>query len=319
MPPEATGGYQHPGIPQAPSPDRAIFKARFQALRSAQPAIPNLPPVCTRRTRCPPAYCGSTRMDDPVVNAPGPASPQQPALSLDKVFSIVCESAAEAFVKSILVLIFGSIALGIAGGIWRQMLPSAPPGLGIRPEAEAVPAFARDAWAVSLNQHGLLILFGIIFLPTAGFRLMKRGALVEQSKARSRLQKLRSQLCENWFNLIVGNAFGAFICAVVLTSVQQVDFTKMLLQWVLNSVLSGVQNLAGQVLGPGAGESSQAWLNWYGENQLKFNFWFFYLAAICDDLGIPNLKTLGRWLGRRVRNRKEKPMLPKILNSRLVL
>ncbi|HWW01402.1 MAG TPA: hypothetical protein VNZ64_17025 [Candidatus Acidoferrum sp.] len=31
------------------------------------------------------------------------------------------------------------------------------------------------------------------------------------------------------------------------------------------------------------------------QNQFKFTFWFFYTAAICDDLGLPNFKTLGRY------------------------
>jgi hypothetical protein len=52
--------------------------------------------------------------------------------------------------------------------------------------------------------------------------------------------------------------------------------------------------------GPGAGSVGR-WYWWYGQNQAKFLFWLLYSAAICDDLGLPNYKTLIRWGGRRLR------------------
>jgi hypothetical protein len=42
---------------------------------------------------------------------------------------------------------------------------------------------------------------------------------------------------------------------------------------------------------------------WYGDNQIRFNFWILYVAAVCDDLGIPNLKTLARLLWARWQKR----------------
>jgi len=244
-------------------------------------------------------------MDDPVVSTPSSTSAQEPALSLDKVISILFESALEAFVRSILILVFGSIALGIAGGIWRQMAPSAPPGLGIKPEAEMRLSTASNEWFASINQHRLGILFGIILVPTAGLRLLKRNAGVKRSNPRSRLEKIWTRLSEDWFSLVVINAFGAMIAAGILIWVQQFSLPRMLIDWVLNSVLGGIQNVAAFFFGTAATQKILAWLNWYGGNELKFYFWFFYVAAICDDLGIPNLKTLGRWLVHRLRHRRK--------------
>ena len=70
------------------------------------------------------------------------------------------------------------------------------------------------------------------------------------------------------------------------------------------------QNLAESLLGKGSAGSFHDWASWYGDNQYRFTFWFLYLAAIGDDLGIPNFKTLGRWLGRKVRNRNETTAAP---------
>jgi hypothetical protein len=38
----------------------------------------------------------------------------------------------------------------------------------------------------------------------------------------------------------------------------------------------------------------ERWSTWYGVNQTKFAFWLLYSAALCDDLGLPNYKTLAR-------------------------
>jgi len=51
----------------------------------------------------------------------------------------------------------------------------------------------------------------------------------------------------------------------------------------------------------------KAWFNWYGDNQLRLNFWVIYLGAICDDFGIPNFKSLARWFWRRVQANRVNP------------
>jgi hypothetical protein len=50
----------------------------------------------------------------------------------------------------------------------------------------------------------------------------------------------------------------------------------------------------------------KVWWSWYDQNQLKFNFWLIYLAAVCDDFGIPNLKSLVRWGWRKWRAKGSK-------------
>ncbi len=220
------------------------------------------------------------------------------SLTIEDVTSAVLESAIEAFFKGILVLIFGSIAIGIAGSIWEEMIPSAPPGLPVSPEAEPTAWSAVRAFSA---EHQLLLVFIVLFIPTLWQRLRHGENGAEALKPASRLAKLGKKLSEQWFELLVGNAFGALVAAVVVTIVQQFTAVNLLLNVVVSPVLDLIQYL----FGTGTRGVMQAWWDWYGDNQLKFAFWLFYLAAACDDLGLPNFKTLGRWLGRRVRNRRK--------------
>ncbi len=224
--------------------------------------------------------------------------------SLEKVVEVVFESAVDALVKTFLVLLFGSIAIGIASGVWRQMTPSVPPGYSRTPELESTRTGALDALGTALDQHRFLVVFGFIFAASL-WRELGPWHNADEAGSKSRLRKIGGNLSRRWFELIVVNAFGAMIAAIVLAWVQQFSFVRLFFGWLLEALIAGCQNLIGLLLGPSRGESFRAWFDWYCDNQLKFNFWVFYLAAVCDDLGLPNFKTLGRWLGRRMRLRRE--------------
>jgi hypothetical protein len=242
-------------------------------------------------------------MNKPVVNALPQDSRQPESLSIDRIVAILGKSAVQSFVRAILIVAFGSIAISMASGIWEEMAPSLPPGFGQKPEVEAAtpaPSNTPETWSA---EHRFLIVFGLIFILTVWFRLKHDTA---ESKAESHLEKFTNHLSENWFRLIVGNAIGALISAIVLVWVQQFTFANMLLHWLLESILSGLQTLAQQFLGTSRADTVQAWFSWYGDNQLKFTFWFFYLSAICDDFGIPNFKTLGRRLARGLLKRMKR-------------
>lgn len=242
-------------------------------------------------------------MNGPLVNTPPQDSPPAAILSADRVIAILWRSAVESFIRAILVVVFGSIALSMASGIWDEMVPSRPPGFGRQIEAENTPPGAPPPWETWFGAHRFVIVFGLIFALTAWFRLVRERQQTEEPKAESHLNRLTHHVSENWFGLVVGNAFGALISAIVLVWVQRFTFANLVFNWLLESVLSVLQGLAHRLLGAGHAETFDAWFSWYGQNQLKFTFWFFYLSAICDDLGIPNFKTLGRRLARRILKR----------------
>jgi hypothetical protein len=242
-------------------------------------------------------------MTEPVAKAPTEGSRQPEILNLDRVPGVVWGSAVDAFVKSILVMVFGNLILGIAGGIFGQMTPSAPPGFGSQPEAESTSSIPWASWRGGLREHQFLVVFVVVLVSTIWARLTSGEGNGEKSQRVARLGRMRRHFSKDWFGLIVGNALGAMISAMVLNWVQQFTPTKLLFGWLLGSLWTGLQGLVQDLSGAHGAESLTAWVNWYGDNQLKFTFWALYLASVCDDLGIPNLKTLGRWLGRRFRKR----------------
>src|SRR5262249_15753681 len=138
-------------------------------------------------------------------------------------------------------------------------------------------------------------------------QITARGFQAEQGNGCStHAQRIGKHLSENWFGLIVGNAFGALISAMVVVWVQQFSTWYWILHLLLDSIASSGHTVGTAVFGNNGANAIGSWFGWYGENQLKLTFWAFYFAAICDDLGIPNLKTLGRWCWMRLRKHLEK-------------
>ena len=76
-------------------------------------------------------------MNEPVAKTVDEGLERPGSLSPDKVLSVVIESAVSAAVQTFLVILFGSLAIGIVGQIWKDMTPSAPPGYTVKAEREA--------------------------------------------------------------------------------------------------------------------------------------------------------------------------------------
>ncbi|HTL54737.1 MAG TPA: hypothetical protein VL361_03625 [Candidatus Limnocylindrales bacterium] len=245
-------------------------------------------------------------MSDPVKNAAPQNSRPPEIMSVDRVIAILWETAVESFIRAILVVLFGSIAIEMASGIWGEMVPSPPPGFATKSEPEATPQPARHTWTTQFGQHRFVIVFTLMFVLTAWVRLFGQRQSAQWSEAERHVSKITHHLSENWFRLIVWNAFGALISAIVLIWIQRFTIPNLLFRWMMESAISGLQSLAQALFGHGKSELVAAWFNWYGDNQLRFTFWFFYVSAICDDLGIPNFKTLGIWVLRRIRRRISK-------------
>jgi hypothetical protein len=238
-------------------------------------------------------------------------------LTPSEVSDILWESAVEAFVQAILVLIMGRIALDIVGGLFHDMIPSVPPGLAGMLGVEAESSPNSHHWWSPFSKHQFPIVFALLFVLQAAGQLFGRSRTGTRSKTVSHLQKIGQQLSEDWFSLIVANAFVAMVSAMVLAWVQKFSLNQILWHWFLDSVLPSVHNFADQVLGAARTDAIGKLFAWYGDNQLKFNFWFIYLASICDDLGLPNLKTLARFLWRRNRKRK-RPAPPSPATEQIV-
>jgi hypothetical protein len=224
-------------------------------------------------------------------------------VSIDTVVEILWETAASTLLKAFFATIFGSIAFGIVGELCKDMAPSMPPGFSHQQKAEAEQSQKPHVWPDLIQKHQFAIVYGAIFIPTVGFRLRNLMYGAPAIAPRSRLSRIGRRLSENWFGLMVGNAFGAMIAAVVLVWVSQFSWLQFLLHMLLGAFLPSLKDIVGWLFGHRMGNALGAWLDWYGDNQLKFTFWVLYIGAICDDIGIPNFKSLGRWAWRKYRTR----------------
>jgi hypothetical protein len=224
-----------------------------------------------------------------------------------KVANILWASAVDAFVKAIILLVMGNIALGLIGAIFKEMAPSAPPFLAghSNPQTDSnSSSVLHRSWA-SIREHEFLIIFAVFFVLCARTRLASAGfGIAGQTQiTETRFQKLSGQVSKDWFRLFVGNAFGALVSAVVIYFVQ--SFTEgFLLKLLLAAVIPTLKTMAVFVFGSAVVNFVGGLFDWYGDNQLRFNFWILYLAAVCDDLGLPNVKTFARFLWSRWRRQK---------------
>ena len=219
-----------------------------------------------------------------------------PPSGAQSLAQILCNCAFGAAVNAFLVLLFGNIAFSIVSGIVHNMTPSLPPGFNHPKWAEATSG-TQHAWHFPA-QFRFLLLFAILFSVSVWARLG-----LHLSGHAMRAQKLSRHISNQWFGLIVGNAFGALFAAMVVSWVQRFSLSQIVFQWVWNMIWVPIQAVVAHVFGESGG-ALQAWFNWYGANQFKFSFWFLYITAICDDLGVPNLKTGARFLWHRFRNRR---------------
>jgi hypothetical protein len=232
--------------------------------------------------------------------AKGLEAPPRPTSG--KVVDALWSSAIDALVKTILILVMGNIALGILGGIFSSMTPSMPPFLAGSSvsQSHSTSSSMLQKWWSSAHEHQFAIIYAIMFAVYARVRLIAVFCNVsEASVNRTRLQKISNQLSKDWFRLIIGNAFGALVSAIVLYFVETFTGTRFLFNLLLAAILPSINAVATFLLGSGIVNFVGGLFSWYGDNQLRFNFWVLYVAAVCDDLGIPNLKTLARFAWSR--------------------
>ena len=218
-------------------------------------------------------------------------------LTTGKAASILWDCAWEALILAFLVQLFGNIAIGMVGNVWSRMTPSLPPGLASEPGArsEAAPAFSLS----SRERFG--VIFAVLLLGLAAGRLMRYSRNQERRNAVAWLTRVTRRVSADWFSLVIVNAFIASVMATVLQITGQFTLTKMLWHSLVQPV---IQAMAG-FLPDGPVGVIKGLANWFNANQLKFTFWLLYSAAICDDLGLPNYKTLGRYLSRRFKKSRQ--------------
>src|SRR5260370_42362938 len=113
-----------------------------------------------------------------------------------------------------LVQLMGGIVFGLVSGLWREMTPSLPPGLGRHPIAEADSASPADF--TLFHQHRLALLFAVLFVGTRWGRLARYSGNEDHRNVAARLKRVSRPASEQWVSLVVGNACTACVCLMVV-------------------------------------------------------------------------------------------------------
>lgn len=221
--------------------------------------------------------------------SPADPSPVAPRSAAD----VIVASAKEAFGSALVLWLLGGVALGIAGAFAGNMIPSPPPGF----EGQySWKSHHHGGWHM-FHQRAFVIFFAIFFIHSlwVGFHARPGG----------RIPRILSNLRKNWFGLIIGNAIGAWVAVLILGLLPNISLWRMLWHWVWGMILPILGGIAHFVFGDAAADGVGNWLSWFDANRLKLTFWIIFLGGAFDDLGVPNYKTLARWLWRRMQKRKE--------------
>lgn len=223
----------------------------------------------------------------------------RPQLSGDAIATILWESFWNALIRAFLVQVLGGVAISLLGDVFRQMEPSLPPVFNRKPAAEAAPPPTSHAVRTFLAHDHFWLIFGIIFLAITATRLARYSRNQGHRTIAARLLQINRRISGRWFSLFVLNALTAWISTLIVIALQRFSWTQIL--WVsISAILQPVFQAVASLI-PGSGSFGR-WYSWYAQNQAKFLFWLLYSAAICDDLGLPNYKTLIRWGGRRLKS-----------------
>ena len=236
---------------------------------------------------------------NPATPTPASLRSNRPTEPLtERLGEILWASGKEALILAFLVSILGSIAIGILSSICGQMTPSLPPGLDGHPALTSVPAHWWHASRNALHRHSFAMLFLALFVAKSALRLAHFSRHPRQRHVAALALRATRRFSRDWFSLLIKNAFVAFVAVLVLQCVQNFSLTHLL--WgVVSDMAHQALAAMGRLLGWSQPGPLESWFTWYGANQTKFAFWLFYSAALCDDLGLPNYKTLARraWNG----------------------
>jgi hypothetical protein len=241
---------------------------------------------------------------DPNVNQPAPLVVAQ---KKDPISALV-ECAVESFVEALMALIWGNIVFDLIGGLLGDMIPSAPPGMSDAPvkgKHHGQHGSSGASW-FGVKEHQLWILFAVFFILNLRARLS--GPVVIGEKKETRWHRAARRLREEGFSLLFANAFGALVAAWAASWAVNFSWLQLCIHWAFDTIAPVLDQLSKHVFGDTQNGAVHDWWSWWGHNQFKFSFWLFYITAICDDLGIPNFKTLTRFFWRRVRRRWAGPV-----------
>jgi hypothetical protein len=215
-------------------------------------------------------------------------------LTCGTVTHVLWKSAWEALVLTFVVSILATVGFGLASGIWREMMPSLPPGFAGKPTANGPHSETLGGLWSFFHQHGFALLFAALFIAKSAARFISYSRNEQHRDAAAWVRRVSQEIHSKWFGLLVWNAIIALVSAFVLQLTQMFSLIQLIVGFLMSLCAPFIHGFLRLLPGGGLFVWIEHLFGWYCENQIKFTFWILYGAAICDDLGLPNLKTLFR-------------------------
>ena len=225
------------------------------------------------------------------------------------LIGILWGTAWQALAATIGLFVLGGLAYGICSSIWNEMTPSLPPlsqtvkaGLSsLNTQA------ARPEWASFVREHRFGIVFGFVYAGLAGLQLASCSRSKNERRIAAVLTRITRRISDRWFEVVVGNAFGALFGAIGIHFLHEWSFVRLVAHLTLGWLHPVIYSAASLVFDTDSIQTIEGLIRWYDDNQFKFTFWMLYGSAVLDDLGVPNLKTLGKRGWRRIGDRPAGP------------
>ncbi len=182
---------------------------------------------------------------------------------------VIVASATEAFGSALLLWILGGVAISIAGSFAGDMIPALPPFFASQPTSEAHHARHHDAWWQAVRGGAFVFFFAIFFMHSLWIGFRGEGAGPGR-----RLQRIVSDLRENWFSLIVGNAISAWVAILVLNIMQDFSLWAFFWQWVWDILGPVFAEIGRFFLGSSNSGNFGDWYSWVMRRQPYRNLLF---------------------------------------------
>ena len=239
-------------------------------------------------------------MDNETANSPE----ERRSTGLRAIPGVIVGSAFQALWCALIFMIFAEIAFAISTDIFMEMIPSMPPGVESGPveEGESLDqAPTRGDLKALYKEYKYWFYYSLSFLGLAVINVS--GAFKKKPTALlpEPLRKVGVKLWQNWFKILVMNAFGCMIAAIVFVILQNVSFIRILIDIILALLQPVFYRTASLFMNAEAIATAAGFVEWFHDSEVKFAFWAFYLTAVLDDLGLPNIKTLVKQLYRRLK------------------
>ena len=214
-----------------------------------------------------------------------------------RVLQVLGETALQALLGGVGVMIAIGLTRWLLLGLLGDMLPAVP--VDLAQEEGARLGSWLQAIVAGYDESPYRYAYLVSFVGLAFYNLTTAGRELSEGSFAARLEERWRWAAQNWFSLLIGNAWGAFIGAIVILFLAQFSLIRILIEAVLTALQPLLYSVAELVASGDQVATAELAVAWYGEHELRLLFWSLYLSNVLDDLGAPNLKSL--WHRARAR------------------